>query len=81
MAHFNGHYLKSNHTACSKSYDIDRYSDLKNINSQVSEQRNRSLRKFSGRLAHMSFTNYLRFLELWFAYVNMKVKKIIKQPF
>ena len=70
-----------NHTACSAAYDIDKYSDLKLVNSQVCEQRNRSLRKFSERLAHMTFNNYLKFLEVWFAYVNMKSKQIIIQPF
>ena len=33
-----------NHTACSKSYNIDEYPFLSNVNSQISEQLNRSLR-------------------------------------
>ena len=62
-------------------YDIDKYTDLDKVNSQISEQSNWSLRKFSERLAHMSFDHYLKFLEIWFAYINLKVKGVIKQPF
>ena len=72
---------KKNHTVCSGAYDIDRYNDLKSVNSQICEQRNRSLRKFHDRLVHMTFKNYLKFLEVWFAYVNLKTKDIIKQSF
>ena len=70
----------SNHTTCSQAYNIDSYPDLAKLNSQISEQRNNALRKFSKRVAHMKFTNYLKFMEVWFAYTNMKQKKIISQP-
>ena len=70
-----------NHTACSQAYNMDQYDYLNGINSQVSEQKNRSLRKFTSRLAKMSFATYLRWLELWFAYVNLKEQNVIKQPF
>ena len=49
------HHL-SNHTVCSTAYDINKYNDLKGINSQICEQRNRSLRKFHDRLA-VSYTH------------------------
>ena len=69
------------HSNCSQSYNMDRYPFLSTVNSQVSEQRNRSLRKFIGRLAKIMFKNHLRWLELLFAYINLKEKKKIKQPF
>ena len=65
---------KSNHTSCSTAYDIDKYSELSKINSQICEQRNRSLRKYNERLAHMTFKNYLKFLEVWFAYMHENKK-------
>ena len=70
----------NNHTACSQAYNIQHYNDLARINSQVCEQRNNSLRKFSSRVAYMKFDNYLKFMEVWFSYTNMKQKKIISQP-
>ena len=41
-----------NHTACSQAYNMDEYPALKKVNSQVSEQTNRSLRKLSIVLAY-----------------------------
>ena len=63
-----------NHTSCSKSYNMNEYSELKNINSQVSEQRNRCLQKFAGRLSKMTFKNYMRSLYLIFGYINLNEK-------
>ena len=60
---------------------MDNYEYLDNINSQRSEQKNRSLRKFTSRLAKMTFRTYLRWLELWFAYVNLKENNVIKQTY
>ena len=69
-----------NHKHCSESYNMDMYPDLKDINSQVAaEQRNRSLRKLTPTLAYYSFPNYLRILQLFFSYTNLKQKGIIKK--
>ena len=73
------HHL-SNHTTCSSSYDMSNYKFLDNVNSQICEQRNNSLRKMATSLAYYKFNNYLRILELFFAYTNMKVKGIVKTP-
>ena len=54
---------------------MNQYRYLDKVNSQKSEQRNRELRKFSSRLAKMKFTTYVRWIELWFAYINLKDKK------
>ena len=61
------HHL-SNHKNCSQSYNMDNYRILDGVNSQVAEQRNRSLRKLSTTLAHYKFQNYLRILQLFFGY-------------
>ena len=56
---------------------MDSYKWMENINSQVCEQRNNSLRKMAKSLAHMKFKNYLRNLTLYFSYTNMKIKQQI----
>ena len=63
------------------AYNINKYNALKGINSQICEQRNQSLLKFHDRLEHINFKNDIKFIEIWFAYVNLKQKKIIQQPF
>ena len=44
-----------NHTSCSSGYNISEYNELKDINTQMAEQINRSLRKLATPLA---FTNW-----------------------
>ena len=63
-----------NHTACSQAYCMDEYPMLKRVNSQVSEQTNRSLRKLSVILAYFGWENYLKVLELFFVARNLKIK-------
>ena len=70
------HHYK-NHKLCSSAYNMDSYNWMENINSQVCEQRNNSLRKMAKSLAHMKFKNYLRNLTLYFSYTNMKIKQQI----
>ena len=64
-----------NHTACHKGYDMDLYPQLKDVNSQQAEQINRSLRSLSVVLAHSTFEHYLRILEIYFVYRNVRIKK------
>ena len=54
-----------NHTTCSKSFNIDEFPQLKHVNSQISEQLNRSLRKLNTVCAYLGWDNYLRVLELF----------------
>ena len=67
-----------NHTACSDSYNIDEYPFLSNMNSQISEQLNMSLRKLSTILAYSEWENHLKTLEMFFVTKNLKVKGILK---
>ena len=67
------HHFK-NHTLCSNAYNMDTYKWLDNVNSQVCEQRNNSLRKMGKTLAHMKFESYIQTLTLFFSYTNMTVK-------
>ena len=70
------HHFK-NHKMCSAAYNMDSYKWMDNINSQVCEQRNNSLRKMAKSLAFMKFSNYIRSLTLYFSYTNMKIKNHI----
>ena len=67
----------NNHTACSQAFCMDLYPSLKKINSQVSEQTNRSLRKLSIVLAYYGWENYLKVLELFFVTRNLKIKGLL----
>ena len=66
-----------NHTTCSQAYCMDEYPSLKHVNSQVSEQTNRSLRKLSVVLAYYGWENYLRVLELFLVSRNLRNKKLL----
>ena len=48
----------NNHTGCSTGYNCGHYTYLKGVNSQICEQKNRSLRKLSATLAHTKFSSY-----------------------
>ena len=63
-----------NHTACSQAYNMDEYPALKKVNSQVSEQTNRSLRKLFIVLAFGE--NYLCVINLFFVSKNSKNKAL-----
>ena len=66
-----------NHTACSIGFNMDEYSALNDVNSQISEQLNRSLRKLSTVLAYMGWENYLKLIELFMVYKNLKNKNLL----
>ena len=63
-----------NHTACSNAFNIDEYPQLKNVNSQISEQLNRSLRKISTVCAYLGWENYLKVIELFLVNRNWDKK-------
>ena len=63
-----------NHTTCSQAFNMDEYPTLRKVNSQVSEQTNRSLRKLSVILAYYGWKNYLKVLLLFFIARKLKIK-------
>ena len=70
------HHWK-NHVGCSESYNCDKYDYLKNVNSQICEQKNRSLRKLSSTLAYCAFENYMTKVKLFFILSNFEEKGLI----
>ena len=62
------------------AYNMDKYKYLDGINSQISEQRNNSLRKLSNTLAFYKFESYMKILELFFGITNLKIKNVIGSP-
>ena len=54
-----------------QGYNMDMYQQL----SQQSEQINRSLRSLSVILAHVTFDTYMKILELYFVYKNVKTRR------
>ena len=65
------HHWK-NHTGCSESYNCDNYDFIKDVNSQICEQKNCSLRKLSATLAYCDFKNYKTKIKLFFIVNNME---------
>ena len=66
-----------NHTACSLGINMDEYPALNDVNSQVSEQLNRSLRKLYKVLAYMGWENYLKLIELFMVTKNLRNKSLL----
>ena len=56
---------------------MNSYNYLKQTNSQIAEQLNTKLRKFSASLALYKFETYMKVLENFFGYNNLKIKGII----
>ena len=71
------HHWK-NHIGCSESYNCDKYDYLKKVNSQICEQKNRSLRKLSSTLAYCGFVNYMTKVKLFFMISNYEEKGFFK---
>ena len=55
---------------------MDEFPQLKSVNSQQAEQINRSLHSLATVLAHLRWETYLKVLELYFGYKNLRAKKI-----
>ena len=66
-----------NHKSCSQAYDISKYPVMNDINTQIAEQLNNSLRKLSTVVAYSNFQTYLRIIQIFITYKNLKIKKII----
>ena len=73
---FNDRHHWKNHTGCSSSYDCDKYDNIKNVNSQICEQKNRSLRKLSSTLAYCGFNHYMTKVKLFFIMNNFEGKQM-----
>ena len=68
---------QANHTACSEAYNMSRYPFMNNINSQLAEQLNNSLRKLSTVAAYSKFDTYVKILEIFITVKNLTIKQII----
>ena len=68
---------QANHTACSEAYSISSYPFMNNMNSQLAEQLNNSLRKLSTVAAYSKVDTYIKILEVFITVRNLSVKKII----
>ena len=66
-----------NHVGCSESYNSDKYDYLKNINSQICEKKNRSLRKLSSTRTYCTFENYMIKVKLFFILNNFEEKRLL----
>ena len=73
---FTDRHHGKNHRGCSESYNCDRYNYLKNVNAQICEQKNRSLRKLSSTLAYSGFEHYMTKVKLFFILNNFEEKNI-----
>ena len=54
---------------------MDLYTMLKGVNSQHAEQIKRSLRSLSVILAFSTFEHYMKILEIYFVYKNVKTRR------
>ena len=68
---------QANHTGCSEAYDMKLFPFMNNVNSQLAEQLNNSLRKLSTVSAYSKFETYVKILEIFITVKNLKIKKII----
>ena len=68
---------QSNHKACSQTYNISKYPAMQDINTQVAEQLNNSLRKLSTVVAYSNFETYLRIIQIFITVKNLQIKGVI----
>ena len=68
---------QANHTACSEAYSMSSYPFMNNMNSQMAEQLNNSLRKLSTVAAYSKVDTYIKILQVFITVRNLSVKKII----
>ena len=68
---------QANHTACSDAYSMANYPFMNNMNSQLAEQLNNSLRKLSIMSAYSKFDTYIKIIEIFITVKNLTLKNII----
>lgn len=66
-----------NHKSCSSAFNSQKYPFLKDVNTQLSEQRNKALRNLGTVIAYMKFTSYMKVIEVAMSYYNLKNKSQI----
>ena len=66
---------QANHTACSEAYSMSCYPYMNNMNIQLAEQLNNSLRKLSTVTAYSKVNTYIKILEAFITVKNLCVKK------
>ena len=68
---------QSNHVGCSQAYNIDNYPEMSQVNTQIAEQLNNSLRKLSTVVAYSNFQTYLKIIQIFITIKNLKIKKVL----
>ena len=68
---------QSNHKACSEAYNISKYPAMSEVNTQIAEQLNNSLRKLATVVAYSNFQTYLRIIQIFISVKNLKIKDIV----
>ena len=68
---------QTNQKACSQAYNISKYPEMNNINTQIAEQLNNSLRKLSTVVAYSNFETYLRIIQIFITVKNLQIKGLI----
>ena len=68
---------QSNHVGCSQAYNIDKYPEMREVNTQIAEQLNNSLRKLSTVVAYSNFQTYLKIIQIFITIKNLKIKKVL----
>ena len=69
--------IDRHHQDNQKAYSMASYPFTNNMNSQLSEQLNNSLRKLATVAAYSKVDTYIKFLEVFITVRNLSVKKII----
>ena len=70
------HQSNHKHNSCSQAYNISKYPEMNDVNTQIAEQLNNSLRKLSTVLAYSNFQTYLRIIQIFITIKNLKIKKV-----
>ena len=57
-------------SACAESYNLQHYAQYRDVNSQINEQRNSSLKKLKSQLSYMTKDNFISHCKLFFWHRN-----------
>ena len=61
---------QSNHKSYSLAYNISKYPVMNNINTQITEQLNNSMRKLATVIAYSNFQTYLKIIQIFITVKN-----------
>ena len=62
---------QTNHKACSQAYNISKYPKMNEVNTQIAEQLNNTLRKLATVVAYSNFQTYLRIIQIFISVKKM----------